>query len=80
MLSGPRRHFNNTLEPRRRSEWAEFPGGVLFELGSHLIDAIARLLGRPERVTPFLNAHGRPADGLACINTRRSSNTREPPR
>lgn len=60
--------INNTLEPRRRSEWAEFPGGVLFELGSHLIDAIARLLGRPERVTPFLKTHGRPADGLADNN------------
>ncbi|MCC6234726.1 MAG: Gfo/Idh/MocA family oxidoreductase [Verrucomicrobiales bacterium] len=60
--------LNNTLAPDRRAEWAGFPGGVLFELGSHLIDAIVRLLGRPDRVTSFLKTHGHPTDRLADNN------------
>ncbi len=60
--------INNTLDARRRGEWAEFRGGVLFELGSHLVDAIVRLLGRPEKVTPFLRTHGSTTDDLADNN------------
>jgi predicted dehydrogenase len=63
-----RARINNTLDARRRAEWAEFPGGVLFELGSHLIDAVVRLLGRPERVTAFLKTHGSTTDALADNN------------
>lgn len=50
--------IDNQLDPARRKEWAAFPGGVLFELGSHMIDATVRLLGRPDRVTPFLRTLG----------------------
>lgn len=46
------------LNAERRREWAEFEGGSMFELGSHLIDAVVRLMGRPNRVTPFLAHHG----------------------
>ena len=31
----------------------------MFELGSHMIEAIVRLLGKPTKVTPFLFTHGR---------------------
>lgn len=60
--------LNNQLDAARRAEWAAYPGGVLFELGSHLIDAIVRLLGRPERVTAFLKAHGSFPDQMADNN------------
>lgn len=60
--------LNNSLDARRRAEWAAFRGGVLFELGSHLVDAIVRLLGRPERVASFLNTHGGDGDTLADNN------------
>lgn len=43
---------------------ARFPGGILFELGSHLIDIIVRLLGRPQRITPFLRHDSNIADSL----------------
>ncbi len=33
-----------------------FHGGIMFNLGCHLIDLIVPMLGRPERVTPFLRA------------------------
>jgi predicted dehydrogenase len=60
--------IDNQLDAARRAEWAQFPGGVLFELGSHVIDATVRLLGRPERVTPFLRTLGSTADRLADAN------------
>lgn len=60
--------IHNHLAPARRPEWAEFKGGAFFELGSHLLDAIVRLLGRPENVTPFLRRHGRATDALKDNN------------
>jgi predicted dehydrogenase len=57
--------INNTLAADRRPEWAEFRGGHMFELGPHVIDPIVRLLGRPERVTPYLKKHGKFHDNLA---------------
>jgi predicted dehydrogenase len=51
--------MNNQLAQERRAEWGEFKGGVMFELGSHMIEAIVRLLGKPTKVTPFLFTHGR---------------------
>ena len=50
--------ISNNLAPVRRPEWGEFPGGAMFELGSHLVDATVRLLGKPKTVTPFLRRHG----------------------
>jgi predicted dehydrogenase len=58
----------NFLAPDRRREWGQFAGGSMFELGSHLIDATVRLLGRPKVVTPFLARHGRPDDELRDNN------------
>ena len=34
----------------------EFKGGIMFNLGCHLIDFIVAMLGRPERITPFLKS------------------------
>jgi predicted dehydrogenase len=56
--------MNNQLALERRAEWAQYPGGVMFELGSHMVDAIVRLLGTPDKVTPFLHTHGSQHDAL----------------
>jgi len=56
--------MNNQLAVGRRAEWAEYPGGVMYELGSHMIDAIVRLLGKPVKVTPFLQTHGQYGDSF----------------
>ena len=56
--------ISNQLGADRRPEWAQFKGGGLFELGSHLIDALIRLLGEPRSVTPFLRKHGNFTDDL----------------
>ena len=50
--------MNNQLAVERRAEWGQYKGGVMFELGSHMVDAVVRLLGKPDRVTPFLYTHG----------------------
>lgn len=34
----------------------KFPGGIMFNLGCHLIDFVVALLGRPTGVTPFLKS------------------------
>ncbi len=33
-----------------------FPGGIMFNLGCHLIDFVVALMGRPAEVTPFLKS------------------------
>lgn len=52
-----------------RIEWGEYHGGSMFELGSHLIDATVRLLGRPEKVTAFLRCDAPAKDTLHDNNT-----------
>lgn len=34
----------------------EFKGGIMYNLGCHLIDFIVTLMGRPEKITPFLKS------------------------
>ena len=63
-----RGYVSNNVPPARRPEWAEFAGGSMFELGSHLVDATVRLLGRPKAISPFLRRHGRFEDALKDNN------------
>lgn len=52
-------------QPDFRLPLAFHPGGMMLELGCHLIDMVVLLLGRPERVTPFLRHDGAVDDALA---------------
>jgi predicted dehydrogenase len=56
--------ISKRVEPSRREFVAGFPGGTMFELGCHLIDAMLTLLGRPDKVTPYVR-RSRPEDNLA---------------
>lgn len=56
--------IGNQLAPARRQEWGEFAGGVMYELGGHVIDPLVRLKGKPDKVTAFLHTAGRPSDSL----------------
>ncbi|MCW5978300.1 MAG: Gfo/Idh/MocA family oxidoreductase [Bryobacteraceae bacterium] len=57
--------INTTIDAAERKKLARFVGGQMFELGGHLIDPIIRLMGRPERVTPYLrHDFGALDDGL----------------
>lgn len=51
--------------PGERADMAQFPGGTMFELGCHLIDAMVTLLGRPRAVHSFLRTTHPQRDALA---------------
>lgn len=58
--------INTTIPPDERKKLARFKGGQMFELAGHVIDPIVRLMGRPEKVTPYLRHDYRELnDGLA---------------
>jgi len=52
------------LSPAKRAELTFHPGGIMLELGCHLIDMIVLLMGAPEKVTAFLRQDTRIGDGL----------------
>ncbi|GMW02602.1 MAG: hypothetical protein AMXMBFR84_37380 [Candidatus Hydrogenedentota bacterium] len=54
-------------QKRKRLSYA--PGGMMLELGCHLIDMIVLLLGTPDAITAYPNHHGRLDDTLAdnCV-------------
>jgi len=56
------------LNPEKRKIVAHHPGGLMLELGSHLIDLIVLLLGAPAKVTPFIR-HDAPIDDALADNT-----------
>ena len=57
--------INKKLSPEQRAAGAEFRGGQMFELGGHVIDPLIRLMGRPDRVTPFLQNDSNLDDNMA---------------
>lgn len=56
--------MQKTLQSERRPEWARFRGGHMYEQCSHLIDQMVRLMGRPDRITPFLKRDAKFKDNL----------------
>lgn len=53
------------LPPERRAQMAIHPGGIMLELGCHLIDMICVIMGPPQKVTPFLRHDASTEEGLA---------------
>jgi len=51
--------------PAERRQLANFRGGMMFELGCHLIDRAVDLLGKPRKVTGILRHDSPLDDGLA---------------
>ena len=47
-----------------RKTLAEYPGGIMFELGCHIIDLVVGVLGAPRKVSAFPRHSSRLADGL----------------
>jgi predicted dehydrogenase len=41
------------VPPSARKELAEYPGGLMFELGCHITDLVIGVMGAPMKVTPF---------------------------
>jgi len=45
--------MSKVVPPQQRRELAAFPGGIMFELGGHVIDLVLGVLGPPDKVTSF---------------------------
>jgi predicted dehydrogenase len=56
--------IHTQLDAKTRMGSAKFSGGQMFELAGHLIDPMVRLLGRPSKVTPYLQKQGSFDDGM----------------
>jgi predicted dehydrogenase len=56
--------MGKVVPPPDRAELAQFRGGMMFELGCHLIDLVVGLLGEPAQVTSLLKAMRPEVDAL----------------
>lgn len=56
--------MSKTLDPASRREVAEFPGGIMFELGCHVIDLVIAILGKPTNVAAYPRRSGKFDDSL----------------
>lgn len=43
--------ISKVVDPASRRELAQYPGGIMFELGCHVIDLVVAMLGKPTAVT-----------------------------
>ena len=57
--------ISKKVGPATRQNLAEYPGGTMFELGCHLIDALTVAMGAPEKVTSFTRRTRPDLDQLA---------------
>ncbi|WP_406694767.1 Gfo/Idh/MocA family oxidoreductase [Singulisphaera sp. Ch08] len=56
--------MSKVVDPAARRELAEYRGGIMFELGCHIIDLVVGALGKPTKVTPFSRHAGSRDDAL----------------
>ncbi|MEE1280161.1 MAG: Gfo/Idh/MocA family oxidoreductase [Oscillospiraceae bacterium] len=55
----------NCTHPATTRQWLEnLPGGMMFYLGSHLVDLIFRIQGKPEKIIPLNKCSG--IDGVTA--------------
>jgi predicted dehydrogenase len=47
-----------------RRGFVEYPGGIMFELGCHVIDLVIGVLGKPDRIHAYARHSGKQNDGL----------------
>ena len=57
--------MSKVVPPAARRELAEYRGGMMFELGCHVIDLVVGVLGRPQAVHAFPRHSSPIDDGLA---------------
>ncbi|MFO0914730.1 MAG: Gfo/Idh/MocA family oxidoreductase [Pirellulales bacterium] len=53
--------MSKVIDPADRAELAGYPGGIMFELGCHILDLVIGVLGEPETVTSF-SRHSSPVN------------------
>ncbi len=50
--------MNTYHDPEKRAWLSQFPGGIMFFLGCHMIDLVYLFQGKPKRVIPYLKSTG----------------------
>lgn len=61
--------MSKVVSPGSRNELAYYKGGMMLELGCHLIDLVVGILGVPEKVTPVLQHVSQEHDDTLNDNT-----------
>src|SRR5205823_11484011 len=56
--------MSKVVAPDERKRLARFRGGIMFELGCHVLDLVVGVLGKPAEVIGF-SRHSAAVDGLA---------------
>ena len=56
--------MSKVVSPPERKRLSAFPGGMMFELGCHVLDLVIGVLGRPKEVTSFSRHSSALDDGL----------------
>lgn len=56
--------MSKVVAPAERKRLAEFKGGIMFELGCHVLDLVVGVLGKPQRVTAVNRHSSKLDDGL----------------
>jgi len=67
-----RAHMSTSIDIVERTEQSRHRGGILYDLGGHMIDQLVWLLGRPTRVSAAFGNHATPerpdySDNSACV-------------
>ena len=53
-----RAHMSTNISAQQQGVIARHQGGILYDLGGHMLDQIVWILGRPQTVTAYLHNHG----------------------
>ncbi len=56
--------MSKVVDPKSRVGLARYPGGIMFELGGHVMDLVVGVLGKPDKVTGFNRHTSKLDDGL----------------
>jgi predicted dehydrogenase len=59
--------MSKVVDAAARKQLAEFPGGMMFELGCHIIDLVVGVLGKPEKIDAYAK-HSSPLDDSLVDN------------
>ncbi|MEZ6135362.1 MAG: Gfo/Idh/MocA family oxidoreductase [Pirellulaceae bacterium] len=57
--------MSKVVDPKSRQQLAKFPGGMMFELGCHIIDLAVGVLGAPDQVTAYAQSVHADKDSLS---------------
>lgn len=57
--------MSKVVDPASRAALAEFKGGIMFELGCHIVDLAVSILGAPAEIHPYIRRSRSHLDALA---------------